>query len=707
MFSRAKRIHFVAITLAFVGLSFAVQPLPVWGETLSSIAATKPALGGERRIALVIGNSAYRSAPLRNPVNDARAMARALAETGFNVTLIQDASLTGIRRAIRAFGDELSRGGVGLFFYAGHGMQVRGRNFLIPVNADIDREDEVEDQAVDANLVLSKMDTARNVLNIMILDACRTNPFARKFRAAAPGLTQMDAPSGTLIAFATAPGSVAADGDGENSTYTKHLLLNIAKPGLVVEQLFKQVRIGVVQETRDRQIPWESSSLKGDFYFLPIDAAQIAAERERVDRERIQQAVEEALRKEREKIAKAQAALPKPTPPSEGVAAKAAPPVAPAGVEARPAAATLVLGRPDAPPTAASAAVATPTDVSPTAAPPAETVAAVGRPTSAPASVAPPVKLPTSDSPVPSSAGFEESVQVRGLVLPKVIRVENPPQNTPGPCIRFLGGWGDGRWEGTRSAHEIWVERVDADCNATLIWAYDAMPDFGVTAPGYNRRIGRIREGKLMVVVSETRGTRVVYEFDDTGSVNGTYFRFGELHRIRLKRLYSALRPSDDGVSSTSRLIPSESPRVDPSEDPSTFIEETIKVGELVLPKKIRLIPPSSTVPENCRAFAGAWGNGRWDGHLAHEFWVINVNPDCSANVLYAWGSSTRSGIRAGYSRVSAMIRDKVLEARLSNGAEVRYVLREDGHLDATYLRGSNWSSGRFSRLDEKEIATR
>jgi len=232
------------------------------------IAPVKPAPAGERRVALVIGNSAYKSSPLRNPVRDARAISGALAETGFKVTVLENASETGMRRAIRAFGDELAAGGVGLFYYAGHGMQVRGRNYLIPVNADIEREDEVEDQAVDANLVLSKMDSAKNSLNLMILDACRNNPFARAFRSAAQGLAQMDAPSGTLVAFATAPGSVASDGDGENGLYTKHLLAAMRRPGLPIEQVFKEVRIGVGRETADRQVPWESSSLKGNFYFV-------------------------------------------------------------------------------------------------------------------------------------------------------------------------------------------------------------------------------------------------------------------------------------------------------------------------------------------------------------------------------------------------------------------------------------------------------
>src|SRR5258706_11077575 len=130
-------------------------------ERQLQIAPTAPAPGGEKRVALIIGNSSYKNSPLKNPVNDARAISKALASTGFKVTVIEDATQTTMRRAIRTFGNEIQHGSVGLFYYAGHGMQVRGRNYLIPVNADIEQEDEVEDQAVDANLVLSKMDTAK------------------------------------------------------------------------------------------------------------------------------------------------------------------------------------------------------------------------------------------------------------------------------------------------------------------------------------------------------------------------------------------------------------------------------------------------------------------------------------------------------------------------------------------------------------------
>lgn len=274
-------------------------------ETLKTLAPSKPAPGGERRIALVIGNSAYKEAPLRNPANDARAISQALSETGFAVTMIENATQVTMRRAMRAFGNDLSKATVGLFYFAGHGMQVKGANYLIPVNADIEHEDEVQDQAVDANLVLSKMDSARNAVNIMILDACRNNPFARSFRSAAKGLAQMDAPSGTLISFATAPGSVASDGAGQNGLYTEHFLKAMHAPGMPIEQVFKQVRIGVTRATRDQQIPWESSSLKGDFSFVPGLALASAAPGSLASQEAMQRAVQEATRSAEERSARA------------------------------------------------------------------------------------------------------------------------------------------------------------------------------------------------------------------------------------------------------------------------------------------------------------------------------------------------------------------------------------------------------------------
>lgn len=224
----------------------------------------------EQRVALVIGNSNYKSSPLLNPINDARAMAKVLGESGFKVISKENANQKEMLLALRDFGDALKNGGVGLFYYAGHGMQIKGKNYLIPVDANIEREDEVAYTSVDANQVLDKMEAASNRINIVILDACRNNPFARSFRSAGSGLAQMDAPVGTLIAFSTAPGSVAADGSGTNGLYTQHLLNAINEPGAKIEDVFKRVRKLVRQDTESKQIPWESTSLEGDFVFVPL-----------------------------------------------------------------------------------------------------------------------------------------------------------------------------------------------------------------------------------------------------------------------------------------------------------------------------------------------------------------------------------------------------------------------------------------------------
>ena len=214
----------------------------------------------ERRTALVIGNADYQSSPLENPVNDARDMAEIIRELGFSVTLKLNCGLQDMTEAIRQFGNELVRGGVGLFYYAGHGMQVGGRNYLIPVDADIRDEDEVRFFSMDAGLVLSKMESAGNQTNIVILDACRDNPFTRSFRTENRGLAMVEAPRGSLVIYATAPGSVAAEGRGRNGVFTGALLRHIKTPGIEVEAMLKKVRSDVLAATGNEQTPWSSSS---------------------------------------------------------------------------------------------------------------------------------------------------------------------------------------------------------------------------------------------------------------------------------------------------------------------------------------------------------------------------------------------------------------------------------------------------------------
>lgn len=234
----------------------------------------------ETKVALVIGNGGYDWSPLRNPVNDARSMSEALEDLGFKVLHQTDASQAGMKRAIREFGSELRQADVGLFYYAGHGIQASGRNYLIPVNAEINSEPEVEYESVDLGFVVAQMEAAGSPLNIVILDACRNNPFAGSFRSADRGLTQVLAPTGTLIAYATAPGSVASDGDGDNGLYTQELLRFMRTPGLEVEDVFKQVRISLMKLTNGQQTPWESSSLVGEFSFATQSEAPAYAQAE-------------------------------------------------------------------------------------------------------------------------------------------------------------------------------------------------------------------------------------------------------------------------------------------------------------------------------------------------------------------------------------------------------------------------------------------
>ena len=235
--------------------------------SIPSQAASIGAVG--RRIALVVGNANYKVRPLKNPRNDADDVSRSLKTTGFEVIDLRDATLPQMRIAVRQFGDRLVNNDVGLVYYLGHGVEVKGRNYFIPVNADIQREDEIADQGLDVSLILEKMSTAGKGVNILIVDACRDDPFGRSFRSSSRGLAQMDAPRGTIIAYATSPGKVASDGDPRerNSPYTKHLVKAMQSPNKPIEQVFKEVRRAVQDETKNQQTPWENTSLSGDFFF--------------------------------------------------------------------------------------------------------------------------------------------------------------------------------------------------------------------------------------------------------------------------------------------------------------------------------------------------------------------------------------------------------------------------------------------------------
>lgn len=242
-----------------------------------------------KNYALLIGNSAYSIGALDNPANDAHDLANVLRSTGFDTTVILNQNADAMRQAIRDFGEKLRENdGIGFFFFAGHGVQVAGENYLLPVGFPFRNENEVQTHAVSANLVLRYMEDAKSRVNVIVLDACRNNPFIKTRSLKSRGLAPMDAPSGSLVAFSTAPGTEASDGSGRNGLYTKHLMANLKVPGLTIEQVFKRVRESVENESEKeigrKQSPREESSLKGgDIYFVPPKVAAGGASAEAVE----------------------------------------------------------------------------------------------------------------------------------------------------------------------------------------------------------------------------------------------------------------------------------------------------------------------------------------------------------------------------------------------------------------------------------------
>ncbi|MBF0562284.1 MAG: caspase family protein, partial [Alphaproteobacteria bacterium] len=238
-----------------------------------SQAATSPsAAAGEQRVALVIGNGAYQSVPhLANPPGDAQAIAEVLRSAGFDLVggkALVDLDRFGTEQAIRSFGQKLRGGAIGLFYYAGHGVQINGTNYLVPVSANLATETDVKYELVDVNYVLDEMVQAGNRLNVVILDACRNNPFGgRGLRAVSGGLAQMQAPSGTVISYATQPGNVAADGANGHSPFTEALVTSIREPGRTVFEMFNDVGVSVKKKTGGTQQPWLATSpIEGQFY---------------------------------------------------------------------------------------------------------------------------------------------------------------------------------------------------------------------------------------------------------------------------------------------------------------------------------------------------------------------------------------------------------------------------------------------------------
>lgn len=275
------------------------------GMALLAVSLAVPAWAAEKRLALVVGNARYPIAPLNNPENDARVVASTLRRLGFEVIEHVNLPVKDFRRVLREYAKRVQdTEGTALFFYAGHGVQIDGRNYLLPVDINVRDEYEIKDEAVDVEeLFVSRLDRARAQTRIIILDACRDNPFGRTsrgLRTVGTGLVEMGA-RGALIAYSSAPGATAEDGPaGTNSIFTRHMVKEMLVEGLEVEQMFKNVRVKVLRDTNQRQIPWVNSSMTSNFSFNPRAAGDPVEAARREDLVRLQASLDKREREQKE-----------------------------------------------------------------------------------------------------------------------------------------------------------------------------------------------------------------------------------------------------------------------------------------------------------------------------------------------------------------------------------------------------------------------
>ena len=220
------------------------------------------------KIALVVGNSSYQTRPLLNPKNDADDISASLKGLGFNVIDLRDAKLIDLQAGIKRYAEELKSGKVGFFYYSGHGIEYAGRNYLLPIDVRINEDQEIPRQGIDLTVFIEKISRASDLINIIVVDACRSNSIPSSTRSGHQGFSQISATQGTIVAFSTSPGMLAEDGSGRNSPYTKNLLKNLSKPGIRIEEIFKETGRLVDIETGGRQIPWYQSNISKDYSLL-------------------------------------------------------------------------------------------------------------------------------------------------------------------------------------------------------------------------------------------------------------------------------------------------------------------------------------------------------------------------------------------------------------------------------------------------------
>lgn len=546
--------------------------------------AVPPSADQPPRLALVIGNSKYESAgALRNPVNDARAVADVLREQGFEVIYYDNLGVSAFRRAIRDFTQRAqAEEGVALFYYAGHAVSMDGRNYLLPTDIRATDPDAISDDSIDVdNAILGRLDKSRKQFKILVLDSCRNNPFlTANTRGMKAGLAGIGSSGGTLIAFSTAPGRVAEDGRGDNSTFTTHLVSELRKGG-EIEQVFKRVRIGVHNDTAGKQEPWVNASLNSNLYLRPaIDAAAPVAEapviaddeqkrilanieiaekkrdferqrqyeerardkariesmlktlseelrRDRTERERLEQQQRRQMEEFTTRLASLQGIITETQQIGRGRAL----------TQDESNRVNVALAETDTlKQQSASDANALQVQVDAARAREAQ------RRDQLAALVSQAERLSEPIAPQRPRLASDGTMFVRGVSLPKEVRIDAVAADTPPSCSPFQGAW-SGRWDGLRTV-ELWIEKVDRNCGANVVYGRGGQ-SINVEPPKYTRAKGTFTGGELRIALDDGAIIRLRQRGDR--QLEGAWTRDGRTVKAELRRI-----PDDPAVATTS-----------------------------------------------------------------------------------------------------------------------------------------------------------
>lgn len=755
------------IVAAMLIVAQALAPAAVWAQTTRSAAPPTPAPTAkgsapaapaaaaptkgpsvDRRLALVVGNNDYKSAPLVNPINDARLVAKTLQGLGFEVILRENLNLRDFKGAMREFASRLeNEEGTGLLYYAGHGVQIEGRNFLLPIDVGTGDEYQVRDESVDLeDTLMSRLVRSRKREKIIILDACRNNPFRTPNQLTrallARGFAQMGSEKGSLVVYATSPGNVAEDGTGKNSVFTENFTAEIQKDGIEVGQALRSVTSAVVTATKGRQTPWYNSSLLSTFYFRPIDvrleeerrkkevqqqvevalksaredlkrdeAGRIAAalaerererERERKERERqynAQLAEFKALLERRDKElenARMQVAMAAKTRDDQ-LAVLATVEAERRQIERERAAITGTNRAP--PPPREKVDDATKKQAEKQAE--AERAASERREREAREERERLLKLEAQRQAAADKAQREEAER-QAKAATEIARRAAMVKTQREQEARDRLVQAEAKRKAAEQARREESDR-QAKAAAEHIRTLDEEARLAAERERQARKEAASRESALQAQRDQSERERLANEKAKQAREEADRLVREAQTRERLAKIEEEVRRKaslEFEMLNRKATLPPELAALMAVEPQKTMVAGTsgdFAVRGIRLPADVAVKPAAPGVPANCAAFLGAWGNGRWNGERTAEIWVESVDPDCRARAIYARGGLGMTGEAASYQRGDARISGDRLTLDL--GAARIELTRDGAGMAGRWSSGVNFATARFERI--------